>query len=149
MRKIFSDRRGFNFRLLCSKNNGYGTRLAALCGCLYFTVALVCWLDLAVINTSDSTPHGLYIRSDQNGNYVTFCLTSKHSNLAVYNQACHADNPDGIRILKKISEMRRDGYWVISGHPLAVDSRRVGVVNFNQVLGRWKLIWDWKATING
>ena len=104
---------------------------------------------LILINDSPSAPIGLYARTlpFQTPTYVSFCLPQKLKDTTFYDMACSPDRPDHTHILKAIDQTDpARGYWVTSPHPQALDSRRIGWVAQNQVIGFWHPLIVWSTT---
>lgn len=90
-------------------------------------------------NATTSVPRGLYRKADPAlATYVTFCLGERHAAAAWYGRFCSPDDPDGIRVLKRVGERRGDMVIVEGDGPRALDSRVLGPVGLDEVRGWWR-----------
>ena len=112
---------------------------AAIAAVLLSGVGLAASAGLIMGNMTTSVPSGFYLRSDpERATYVTFCLGTRHAAGAWYEHFCSPDNPEGVRILKRIA-VRRDGHVIVEGdEPRALDSRVLGPVRLDEVRGWWR-----------
>lgn len=104
--------------------------------------------ELITFNDSPSAPNGFYLRVPRAlaPTYITFCLTDDHRGTTYYSQACSSDRPNHTRILKYVQKVHPDhGYWVISVHPNAIDSKLIGWITPGQIKGHWRTLITWKA----
>ena len=103
-------------------------------------VGIAAWSGLVTGNATGSVPRGLYIRSTENAaSHVSFCLSREHRAAPWYPRFCSPDNPDGIRLLKRIAGRREDGNLIVEGDtPRSLDSRRLGPVDISGVRGWWR-----------
>lgn len=86
-----------------------------------------------------SVPRGLYVRAGPDtATYATFCLGRRHGAAEWYRHYCSPDNPDGLRILKRIGERRERHIMVEGDGPRALDSRVLGPVRMDEVRGWWR-----------
>ena len=101
-------------------------------------------------NATTSVPRGIYVKADPAAaTYVSFCLGERHGNAAWYGLVCSPDNPDGVRVLKRLVE-RREGAVIVEGdEPRALDSRVVGPVRLHEIRGWWRPLIQWGAENNG
>lgn len=113
-----------------------GAVIAAL---LLSGIGLAASAGLILGNVTTSVPRGLYLRSaPDRATYVTFCLGERHRQGEWYRHMCSPDDPEGVRILKRIAE-RRDGHVLVEGEgPRALDSRVLGPVRLDEVRGWWR-----------
>ena len=78
-------------------------------------------------NATTSVPRGLYLQADPDvATYVTFCLGERHRSREWYKYLCSPDDPDGLRILKRVRERHRDVVIVDGDGRRALDSRASG-----------------------
>ena len=90
-------------------------------------------------NATTSVPRGLYLRADPDvATYVTFCLGERHRSREWYKCLCSPDDPDGLRILKRVRERNRDVVIVDGDGRRALDSRALGPVRLDEVRGWWR-----------
>lgn len=92
-------------------------------------------------NATTSVPRGIYIRAGPEvASYVTFCLGDRHGSGEWYRHLCSPDDPDGVRILKRIRE-RRGALVIVEGDvPRALDSDALGPVRLDEIRGWWRVI---------
>lgn len=90
-------------------------------------------------NATTSVPRGLYLRADPDvASYVTFCLGERHRSREWYGHLCSPDDPDGVRILKRVRE-RRGAVVIVEGDvPRALDSDALGPVRLDEIRGWWR-----------
>ena len=117
---------------------------------LLAAIGLATSAGLVLGNATTSVPRGIYLKADPGAaTYVTFCLGKRHAAAAWYGLVCSPDNPDGVRILKRLVE-RRDGAVIVEGdEPRALDSRVVGPVRLDEIRGWWRPLIRWGAGGNG
>lgn len=123
---------------------------AALSVALLAVIGLAAARGLLLGNTSTSVPRGLYLRAaPDEATYVTFCLGERHRAGGWYRHLCSPDDPDGVRILKRVDE-RRTGYVLVEGDgPRALDSRVLGPIRTDEVRGWWIPVLQLKSTGHG
>ena len=94
---------------------------------------------LIIGNATTSVPRGLYRKADpETATHVTFCLGARHQGEDYYMAFCSPDDPDGVRILKRIATRHEDGALIVEGDtPRALDSRWLGPVRLGEVRGWW------------
>ena len=114
----------------------FGAVIAAV---LISGVGLAASAGLIMGNATSSVPRGFYLRSDpERATYVTFCLGARHAAGAWYERFCSPDNPEGVRILKRIAG-RGAGHVIVEGDERrALDSRVLGPVRLDEVRGWWR-----------
>ncbi|WP_419906201.1 S24/S26 family peptidase [Hoeflea sp.] len=114
--------------------------VAALAVVLLMALRGVNAAGLVIGNPTASVPRGLYRAAAQDSaDHVSFCLRRVHRDEARYARFCSPDNPDGLRILKRIERRAADGTLIVAGDAdNALDSRLVGPVRESQVRGWWK-----------
>ena len=113
-----------------------GAVVAAL---LLSGIGLAASAGLILGNVTTSVPRGLYLRSGPDrASYVTFCLGERHRQGEWYRHMCSPDDPDGVRILKRLRERRGDAVIVEGEGPRALDSRVLGPVRLDEVRGWWR-----------
>ena len=90
-------------------------------------------------NATTSVPRGIYLRADPEvATYVTFCLGKRHGSGEWYRYLCSPDDPDGVRILKRVRE-RRGAEVIVEGDvPRALDSDALGPVRLDEIRGWWR-----------
>lgn len=95
--------------------------------------------ELILANATTSVPRGLYRKAaPETATYVTFCLGTRHAAGEWYRHFCSPDNPDGVRILKRVGE-KLDGRVIVEGdgdRPL--DSHVLGPVRHDEIRGWWR-----------
>ena len=90
-------------------------------------------------NATTSVPRGLYLQADPDAaTYVTFCLGKRHRSREWYKYLCSPDDPDGLRILKRVRERHRDVVIVDGDGPRVLDSGVLGPVRLDEVRGWWR-----------
>ena len=90
-------------------------------------------------NATTSVPRGIYLRADPDAaSYVTFCLGERHRPAAWYRHLCSPDDPDGVRILKRVRERRGDVVIVEGDAARALDSGVLGPVRLDEIRGWWR-----------
>lgn len=112
---------------------------AVLSVALLSAVGLADSSGLILGNATTSVPRGLYRKADPaNATHVTFCLGARHAAGDWYGHFCSPDDPDGVRILKRIGE-RRDGHVIVEGDgPRPLDSHVLGPVRPEEIRGWWR-----------
>lgn len=105
---------------------------------LLSTIGLAASAGLILGNVTTSVPRGLYVRAGPDrATYVTFCLGERHRPGEWYHHFCSPDDPDGVRILKRVVERLGDAVIVEGDAPRALDSRVLGPVRLTEVRGWW------------
>jgi len=121
---------------------GTGLRRAALAAilaaALLVAVGIAASKGLLLGNATTSVARGLYMRASPGGaTHVTFCLGGRHAAADWYRRFCSPDDPDGVRILKRL-DGRRGGHVTVAGDgPRALDSRVLGPVRLDEIRGWW------------
>ncbi len=97
-------------------------------------------MGLLLGSASGSVPPGLYFRTPPaDATYVTFCLAERHRGADYYPHFCSPAQPDGIRILKRITRRHADGSLTLAGAtPRALDSRFLGRIGQAEVRSWWR-----------
>ena len=110
-----------------------------------FAVALLAAIGLAAAsglimgNATTSVPRGLFVKAEPDrAAYVTFCLGARHRGGEWYRHLCSPDDPDGVRILKRVRQRRGDAVIVEGDGPRALDSRILGPVRLDEIRGWWR-----------
>ena len=113
-------------------------------------IGLAASQGLLLGNASTSVPRGLYVRATPDkATYVTFCLGERHRSGTWYRHLCSPDDPDGVRILKRVGEMR-EGCLIVEGDgPRALDSRVLGPIRTDEIRGWWVPVLQVGATDHG
>lgn len=112
---------------------------AILAAVLLSGIGLAAWSGLLLGNATTSVPRGFYVRAGPDtATYVTFCLGRRHGAAERYRHFCSPDNPDGLRILKRIGERRERQVMVEGDGPRALDSRVLGPVRMDEIRGWWR-----------
>ncbi|MCY4306116.1 MAG: hypothetical protein OXC62_15275 [Aestuariivita sp.] len=95
---------------------------------------------VVVGNYSPSAPTGLYITSlPRTATYVSFCLRDDHIDIATTGEFCHAGNPHGTRVLKRIVMRHSHNRLIVAGDtPQALDSRVLGDITPLMIRGWWR-----------
>ncbi|MYH58467.1 MAG: hypothetical protein F4145_10840 [Boseongicola sp. SB0675_bin_26] len=123
---------------------------AALFAALLAAIGLAASRGLLLGNASTSVPRGLYLRADpEKATYVTFCLGERHRSGTWYRHLCSPDDPDGVRIFKRVSEMREGNVIVEGDGPRALDSRVLGPVRADEIREWWVPVLQFGATDHG
>ena len=106
------------------------------------SVDLAVRAGLIIGNNTDSVPPGLYRAAPpETATFVTFCLGARHRHLGFYDRFCSPDDPDGDRILKRLSGHPVDGQVLVLGDgPRAIDSDLVGPIQLEEIAGWWRPI---------
>lgn len=91
------------------------------------------------MNWTASAPAGVYLQSaPADATYITFCLERRHAAFRFYDQVCHPDNEEGMRLIKLIETRQPDGDIVVAGRgDIAIDSRLLGSIKPAQIRGWW------------
>lgn len=112
---------------------------AILSAALLSAIGLATGAGLILGNASTSVPPGLYRKADPAAaTYVTFCLGARHGTGPWYGFFCSPDDPDGVRILKRIGE-RRNGHVIVEGDgPRPLDSHVLGPIRLDEIRGWWR-----------
>ncbi|MXX91186.1 MAG: hypothetical protein F4213_09285 [Boseongicola sp. SB0677_bin_26] len=112
---------------------------AAGAAVLLATLGIAASSGLILGNATTSVPRGLYLRADPGAaTYVTFCLGERHRARAWYRSLCSPDDPDGVRILKRVRK-RRGAVVIVEGDvPRALDSDALGPVRRDEIRGWWR-----------
>ena len=106
---------------------------------LLAAIGLAASAGLILGNATTSVPRGIYLKADpSDATYVTFCLGERHAAAAWYGRFCSPDDPDGVRILKRLGERRGDAMIVEGDVPHALDSRVLGPVRLHEIRGWWR-----------
>ncbi|MYG25630.1 MAG: hypothetical protein F4213_06350 [Boseongicola sp. SB0677_bin_26] len=112
---------------------------AAVAVVLLSAMGLAASAGLILGNATTSVPRGFYLKSGQErATYVTFCLGARHRGPEWYPCICSPDDPDGVRILKRVRERRGDAVIVEGDGPRALDSRILGPVRLDEIRGWWR-----------
>ena len=123
---------------------------AVLAAVLLSAIGLAAWSGLLLGNATPSVPRGLYVRTGPDtAAYATFCLGSRHGAAEWYRHYCSPDNPDGLRILKRIRERREHHVMVKGDAPRALDSRILGPVRMDEIRGWWRPVIQYEARGHG
>ena len=112
---------------------------AAVAVALLSGIGLAASAGLILGNATTSVPRGFYLKADpERAAYVTFCLGARHRGAEWYPYICSPDDPDGVRILKRVRERRGDAVIVEGDGPRAFDSRILGPVRHDELRGWWR-----------
>ncbi|MDE0697211.1 MAG: hypothetical protein OXH76_15430 [Boseongicola sp.] len=123
---------------------------AALSAALLAGIGLAASWGLVLGNASTSVPRGLYLRSaPEKATYVTFCLGERHRSGTWYRHLCSPDDPNGVRILKRVGQVRAGNVIVEGDGPRALDSRVVGPVRADEIRGWWIPVLQFGTTDRG
>ena len=123
---------------------------AAISAALFAGIGLAASWGLVLGNASTSVPRGLYVRAaPDKATYVTFCLGERHRSGAWYGHLCSPNDPDGVRILKRVGEMREGNLIVEGDEPRALDSRVLGPIRAAEIRGWWIPVLQFGATGHG
>lgn len=120
------------------------TRAALLSASAVATVLGLVWVatrtGVLIGNATTSVPRGLYITSaPETASYVTFCLGERHRNAHYYAWFCSPDDPDGIRVLKRVQSRAVGGAVLVEGDTEhALDSRMLGPIMPSEITGWWR-----------
>ncbi|MXX88026.1 MAG: hypothetical protein F4213_07690 [Boseongicola sp. SB0677_bin_26] len=112
---------------------------AAVAVALLSGIGLAASAGLILGNATPSVPRGFYLRAGpERATYVTFCLGARHRGAEWYPYMCSPDDPEGVRILKRVRERRGNSVIVEGDGPRALDSRILGPVRLDEIRGWWR-----------
>ena len=95
--------------------------------------------ELILANATTSVPRGLYRRAaPETATYVSFCLGARHAAGEWYRHFCSPDDPDGVRILKRVGEKLDGGIMVEGDGARPLDSHVLGPVRHDEIRGWWR-----------
>lgn len=100
-------------------------------------------------NLTPSLPYGLWMHDNQPlhlGSYVVFCPTlSQLEKFREYKKNTGVCEGGYKPMLKKVSKMNEDKYFVTGEHPQSYDSRIFGNIEEKQIITTVKPVITWKG----